>query len=217
MQDLGGGIWRGLRYLAGAVVTSFRGEVNAAVNGSVRKHSSGFISLPWHWWQHICSEHKGMKQFIDAREAWKYQGLRWKINVPFCTFAFQLRQVHEPTKGRWCTTIAKLSASVTGLPLVLHVSLPKTIFFFFSPIPSTVKVKFGIFLYWRMFSIVHFMSEPMKLSGLQWNDERNESTNHSGNFPRKYVAKLLNGCQSSQSKFLRASPWLPWSFMHQLI
>jgi len=69
MQDLGGGVWRGLRYLAGAVVTSFRGEVNAAVNGSVRKHSSGFISLPWHWWQHICSEHKGMKQFIDAREA----------------------------------------------------------------------------------------------------------------------------------------------------
>lgn len=131
MQYLGGGIWCSLRYLAGTVVTSFRGEVNAAVNGSIRKHSSSFISLPWHRWQHICGEHRGMKQIIDAQEAWKYQGLRWKINVSFCTFAFQLRQVHEPTKGRWCTTIAKLSASVTGLPLVLHVSLPKTIFFIF--------------------------------------------------------------------------------------
>lgn len=131
MQYLGGGIWRSLSYLAGTVVTSFRGEVNAAVNGSIRKHSSGFISLAWHWWQHICSEHRGMKQIIDAQEAWKYQGLRWKINVSFCMFAFQLRQVHEPTKGRWCTTIAILSASVTGLPLVLHISLPKTIFLLF--------------------------------------------------------------------------------------
>lgn len=130
MQYLGGGIWCSLRYLAGTVVTSFCGEVNAAVNGSIRKHSSSFISLPRHWWQHICGEHRGMKQIIDAQEAWKYQGLRWKINVSFCTFAFQLRQVHEPTKGRWYTTNAKLSASVTGLPLVLHVSLPKTIFFF---------------------------------------------------------------------------------------
>lgn len=65
MQDLGGGIWRGLSYLAGAVVTGFGGEVDAAVNGSIRKHGSGFISLPWHWWQHIC----GTKQIIDAREA----------------------------------------------------------------------------------------------------------------------------------------------------
>lgn len=61
---------------------------------------------------------------------------------------------------------------------------------FFSPIPSTVKVKFGIFLYWRMFSIVHSMSEPMKLSGLQGNDERREFTNHRGNLPSKYVEKL---------------------------
>lgn len=130
MQYLGGGIWCSLRYLAGTVVTSFCGEVNAAVNGSIRKHSSSFISLPRNWWQHICGEHRGMKQIIDAQEPWKYQGLRWKINVSFCTFAFQLRQVHEPTKGRWYTTNAKLSASVTGLLLVLHVSLPKTIFFF---------------------------------------------------------------------------------------
>lgn len=127
MQDLGGGVWRSLSYLAGAVVAGFGGEVNAAVNSSIRKHGSSFISLPWHWWQHIC----GMKQINDAREAWKYQGLSWEINVSLCTFAFQLRQVHKPTKGRWCTTIAKLSAAVTGLPLVLHVSLPKTIFFFF--------------------------------------------------------------------------------------
>lgn len=131
MQYLGGGIWCSLRYLAGTVVTSFCREVNAAVNGSIRKHSSSFISLSWHWWQHICGEQRGMKQIIDAQEVWKYQGLRWKINVSFCTFAFQLRQVHEPTKGRWYTTITKLSASVTGLPLVLHVSLLENIFFFF--------------------------------------------------------------------------------------
>lgn len=71
MQDLGGGVWRSLSYLAGAVVAGFGGEVNAAVNSSIRKHGSSFISLPWHWWQHIC----GMKQINDAREAWKYQGL----------------------------------------------------------------------------------------------------------------------------------------------
>lgn len=187
MQDLGGGVWRSLSYLAGAVVAGFGGEVNAAVNSSIRKHGSSFISLPWHWWQHIC----GMKQINDAREAWKYQGLSWEINVSLCTFAFQLRQVYKPTKGRWCTTIAKLSAAVTGLPLVLHVSLPKTIFFFFfSLIPSTVKVKFGIFLYWRMFSIAQSMSEPMQLSGLQENDERREFTNSRGNLPSKYVEKL---------------------------
>lgn len=65
MQDLGGGIWRGLSYLAGAVVAGFGGEVNAAVNGSIRKHGCSFISLPRHWRQHIC----GMKQITDAREA----------------------------------------------------------------------------------------------------------------------------------------------------
>lgn len=57
-----------------------------------------------------------------------------------------------------------------------------------------------------MFSIVHSMSEPMKLSGLQGNDERSESTNHRGKFPSKYVAKHLNRCQSSQSNFLRPLP-----------
>lgn len=187
MQYLGGGIWCSLRYLAGTVVTSFCREVNAAVNGSIRKHSSSFISLSWHWWQHICGEQRGMKQIIDAQEVWKYQGLRWKINVSFCTFAFQLRQVHEPTKGRWYTTITKLSASVTGLPLVLHVSLLENIFFF-SPILSTVKVKFGIFLYWRMFPIVHSMSEPM--SGLQGSDKRNKFINHRGNIPSKCSKNL---------------------------
>lgn len=65
MQDLGGGIWRGLSYLAGAVIAGFGGEVDAAVDGSIRKHGGGFISLPWHWRQHICR----MKQTIDAREA----------------------------------------------------------------------------------------------------------------------------------------------------
>lgn len=68
MQYLGGGIWCSLRYLAGTVVTSFCREVNAAVNGSIRKHSSSFISLSWHWWQHICGEQRGMKQIIDAQE-----------------------------------------------------------------------------------------------------------------------------------------------------
>lgn len=65
MQDLGGGIWRSLSYLAGAVVTGFGGEVDAAVDGPIGKHGSGFISLPWHWRQHIC----GTKQIIDAWEA----------------------------------------------------------------------------------------------------------------------------------------------------
>lgn len=68
MQDLGGGIRRSLRYLTGAVVTGFGGEVDAAVNGSIGKHGSSFISLPWHWWEHICGEHRGTKQIIDAQE-----------------------------------------------------------------------------------------------------------------------------------------------------
>lgn len=41
---------------------------------------------------------------------------------------FSWDSVHEPMEGRWCTAIASLSASVTNFPLVLHVSLPKTIF-----------------------------------------------------------------------------------------
>lgn len=36
MQNLRGGIWCSLCDLAGTVVTSFGGEVNAAVNGSIR-------------------------------------------------------------------------------------------------------------------------------------------------------------------------------------
>lgn len=35
MQDLCGGIWGGLCYLAGTVVSGFGREVNAAINGSV--------------------------------------------------------------------------------------------------------------------------------------------------------------------------------------
>lgn len=155
---------------------------------------SGWSCCSWFWWWSQCCckwlHQKAWLQFylpapaLAAAHLWNetnhwctgsLKGPRFKLRNKRAILhvCIQLRQVHEPTKGRWCTTIAKLSAAVTGLPLVLHVSLPKTIFPPRPPpIPSTVKVKFGILLYWRMFSIVHSMSEPMKLSGLQGHDER---------------------------------------------
>lgn len=35
MQDLGSGIWGGLRYLAGTVVSGLGSEVNATINSSI--------------------------------------------------------------------------------------------------------------------------------------------------------------------------------------
>lgn len=105
--------------------------------------------------------------------------LIWKINVSFCTFAFQLRR-QDPwaNKGKMMYNhrlviriCDKLSTCPSRLTAENHL---------FST-PSAAKVKFGIFLAWRMISIVHFMSEPMKLSVLWGNDDRAESTNHRGN------------------------------------
>lgn len=91
MQDLCCGIWGSLCYLAGTVVSGFGREVNAAINGSIWEHRCCFIPLAWNWWQHICGEHREMKQFNDAQAAQNYQDGRWKINVSCRTFAFQLR------------------------------------------------------------------------------------------------------------------------------
>lgn len=68
MQDLCSGIWGGLCYLAGTVVSGFGSEVNAAINGSIREHGRCFIPLAWHRRQHICEEHREMKLFNDAQE-----------------------------------------------------------------------------------------------------------------------------------------------------
>lgn len=73
MQDLCGGIWGGLCYLAGTVVSGLGREVNAAVNGSVREHRGCFIPLAWNGRQHICGECEEMRQFNDAQEAPNYQ------------------------------------------------------------------------------------------------------------------------------------------------
>lgn len=68
---------------------------------------------------------------------------------------------HEPVKGRWCTTFAKLSASVTGrLLLVLHVSLLNTTL---PSISSNMNKKFEIFHYWKILSVVYSVLELMKL------------------------------------------------------
>lgn len=45
VEDLGGGVGRGLRRLTRAVVACFGGEVDAAVYGSIRQHGARFISL----------------------------------------------------------------------------------------------------------------------------------------------------------------------------
>lgn len=68
MQDLGSGIWGGLCYLAGTVVTGFGSKVNAAINGSIRKHGCCFIPLTWNRRQYICKEHRETKLFNDAQE-----------------------------------------------------------------------------------------------------------------------------------------------------
>lgn len=91
MQDLCRGIWGSLCYLAGTVVSGFGREVNAAVNGSIWEHRCCFIPLAWNRRQHICGEHREMKQFNDAQEAQNYQDWKWKISVSWHTFAFQLR------------------------------------------------------------------------------------------------------------------------------
>lgn len=46
MENLGGGIGSGLGCLARAVVVGFGGEVYAAVDGSIREHGAGLITLP---------------------------------------------------------------------------------------------------------------------------------------------------------------------------
>lgn len=99
MQYLRRGIWGSLCYLAGTVVSGFGCEVNAAINGSIWEHCCCFIPLAWNWWQHICGEHREMKQFDDAQEAQNYQDRRWKINVSCCTFAFQLRWASWANEG----------------------------------------------------------------------------------------------------------------------
>lgn len=78
MQYLCCGIWCSLCYLAGTVVTSFCSEVNAAVNGSIRKHSGSFIPLAWDWREYICDENIWMKQISNARETQNYQGFNMK-------------------------------------------------------------------------------------------------------------------------------------------
>lgn len=76
---------------------------------------------------------------------------------------------HEPVKGRWCTTFAKLSASVTGrLLLVLHVSLLNTTL---PSISSTMNKKFEIFHYWKILSVVYSVLELMKLLTLCRNND----------------------------------------------
>lgn len=45
MEDLGGGVGRGLGRLTRTVVVGFGGEVYAAVYGSVGQHGARFISL----------------------------------------------------------------------------------------------------------------------------------------------------------------------------
>ena len=45
VEDLGGGIGRGLGRLAGAVVVGLGGEVDAAVDGAVREHGTRFVAL----------------------------------------------------------------------------------------------------------------------------------------------------------------------------
>ena len=52
MQDLGGGVGRGLRRLAGAVVAGLGGEVDAAVDGPVRQHGARLVSLTSR--KHVC-------------------------------------------------------------------------------------------------------------------------------------------------------------------
>lgn len=99
MQDLSCGIWCGLGYLAGTVVSGFGREVDAAVNGSIWEHRCCFIPLAWNWWQHICGEQRGMKEFNDAQEAPHYQDWGWKINASFCPFAFQLGRASWANEG----------------------------------------------------------------------------------------------------------------------
>lgn len=45
VEDLGGGVRRGLGRLARTVVVGFGGEVYAAVYGSVGEHGARFVSL----------------------------------------------------------------------------------------------------------------------------------------------------------------------------
>lgn len=172
---------------------------------------SGWSCCSWFWWWSQCCckwlHQKAWLQFylpapaLAAAHLWNetnhwctgsLKGPRFKLRNKRAILhvCIQLRQVHEPTKGRWCTTIAKLSAAVTGLPLVLHVSLPKTIF---SPPPPTSYLQL-----WK-WSLEYFSTEEcfqlFTPCQNQWNclgfrDMMKEFTNHRGNLPSKYAEKL---------------------------
>lgn len=153
MQDLRRGIWGGLCYLAGTVVSGLGSEVNAAVNGSIREHRCCFIPLAWNWWQHICGEvNIGQRNNLTRHRKPKQSGLKMKNK---CVALHVCISAETGFMSHWRVDDVQPSPSYqpqwqAGLLLALHVSLLKTPFPPFSlPMNETV----GILHYWKLLSV----------------------------------------------------------------